>query len=272
MSERRRPPDLILIIFSIIGAILLIFIALPIIATVVSQDLSDIGAALQDTEVKDAIIISFGAALIATALSCVMGIPLAYVMARTNFPGKGVVQSIIDLPIVIPHTIAGITLLVVFGRMGIFSNQMDALNLRFEDHLIGIVIAMMFVSASFIVNSAREGFELVDERYEHVARSLGATRTEAFLTVTVPLSLSSIVTGAVMSWARAVSEFGAIVIIAYFPKIIPTLIYERNLHGGLSESLPIAALMILLCAGIFIVLRVLTMIWKNRISSEDEGA
>jgi len=254
--------------FSIAGAILLTFIALPIVATVASENPSNTFGMLEEPEVRSAIGTSFGAASIATALSCLFGIPLAYVMARVRFPGKGIVQSIIDVPVVIPHTIAGIALLVVFGRMGLFSGELDALGLRFEDHLFGIVLAMMFVSSSFVVNSAREGFEAVDERLENVARSLGASRGGAFLTVTVPLSMSSLATGAVMAWARAVSEFGAVVIIAFFPRVIPTLIYEKNLHGGLSESMPIAALLIMICVGIFAVFRTLTAVWKRRMEED----
>jgi molybdate/tungstate transport system permease protein len=148
--------------------------------------------------------------------------------------------------------------------MGLFSSEMDALNLRFEDEFLGIIAAMMFVSASFIVNASRDGFEAVDERLESVARSLGASRLEAIFTVTIPLSLPSIVTGIVLSWARAVSEFGAVVIIAYFPKIVPTLIYEKTLRSGLSEAMPVAALLILICVGVFILLRTFTAIWKRR--------
>lgn len=266
--KKRRAPDPILVLFSIVGAILITFLALPLIATVLSQEPSNIAAALSDPEVQSAIYTSFGAALIATMLSIGFGIPLAYVMARSKFRGKSILQGVIDVPVVIPHTIAGVTLLVVFGRMGLFSSEMSALNLRFEDQLFGIVVAMMFVSVSFVVNSARDGFEAVDERLENVARSLGATRTEAFITVTLPLSLPAVVTGAVMAWARAVSEFGAVVIIAFFPKIIPTLIYERNLHSGLAETMPIAALLIIICVGIFIAMRMLTSIWKKR--SEEE--
>lgn len=261
---KRRAPEPLIILFSILGALLVIFIALPLVVTVLSESPSDIGGALSDPDVQSAIVVSFGAALVATVLSCVVGIPLAYVLARVNIPGKGVIQSIVDLPIVIPHTIAGIVLLVVFGRMGLFSSEMEALNLSFEDHILGIVAAMMFVSASFVVNSAREGFEAIDERLENVARSLGATRFEAFLTVVMPLSFSSIITGAVMSWARAISEFGAIVIIATYPKVISTIIYEKNLHAGLSESMPVAALLILIVVGIFVLLRSATVMWKRR--------
>ena len=250
--------------FCLAGAILLTFIALPLVVTVGKESPSAIFGALQDPDVRSAIATSFGAAFIATALSLAFGIPLAYVMARMKFPGKGVVQSIIDVPIVIPHTIAGIVLLVVFGRMGLFSDQMSSLGLKFEDNLLGIVLAMMFVSTSFVVNSAREGFEAVDERLENVARSLGSSRGSAFLTVTVPLSISSLVTGAVMAWARAVSEFGAVVIIAFFPRVIPTLIYEKNLHEGLAASMPVAALLILVCVGIFALFRTLTAVWKSR--------
>lgn len=269
--KKRRTPDPILVFFSIVGALLLLFLALPLIATVLSEQPSAIGGALADPEVQSAIFTSFGAALIATVFSVAFGIPLAYVLARTTFRGKGIVQGIIDVPVVIPHTIAGVTLLVVFGRMGLFSPVMSWAGLRFEDELLGIVVAMMFVSVSFVVNAARDGFEAVDERLENVARSLGANRTEAFLSITLPLSLPAVITGAVMAWARAVSEFGAVVIIAFFPKIIPTLIYEKNIHTGLAESMPIAALMIIICVGIFITLRTLTVFWKKRSEEEDEA-
>lgn len=268
-QRRKHLPDPLVLLFAVIGAVLVTFIALPLVATVLSQSPGSIADAYGDPEVQSAIFMSFGAALLATVLSLGFGIPLAYVMARVDFRGKGIVQGIIDVPVVIPHTIAGVTLLVVFGRMGLFSSEMGALNLRFEDELLGIVIAMMFVSVSFVVNSARDGFEAVDERLENVARSLGASRTGAFLTVTLALSMPSVVTGAVMTWARAVSEFGAVVIIAFFPKIIPTLIYEKNIHSGLSESLPIAALLILICVGIFVVLRTATSFWKKK--REEEG-
>jgi len=262
--RRRRGPDLLLVMFSIIGAVLLVFIVLPLAATVLLGGPGDIFGAFTEPEVRSAIGTSFAAALIATALSLVFGIPLAYVLARVDFPGKGVVQSIMDVPIVIPHTISGIALLVVFGRMGVLGEGLDAVGLSLEDHLFGIVLAMMFVSAPFVVNHAREGFEAVDVRLEDVARSLGATRFEAFLTVTMPLSKSSLVTGATMAWARAVSEFGAVVIIATFPKTIPTLIYEKNLHTGLSESMPLAAALVLLCVGLFILFRSVIAFWKRR--------
>lgn len=257
MRATRRALDPLLLSFAVAGAVLVGFIVIPLAATVVLEEPGDIATALGSDVVRAAIATSFFAALAATILSMLFGMPLAYIMARMQFPGKGILQSVIDVPVVIPHTISGIALLAVFGRMGIFSEPMNALGLRFEDHFLGIVVAMMFVSASFVVNALRDGFEKVDERLENVARSLGATRAGAFLTVTLPLSTPSLITGAIMAWARAVSEFGAVVMIAFFPRVVPTLVYEKNLHGGLSESMPIAALLILLCVGIFAVLRTL---------------
>jgi molybdate/tungstate transport system permease protein len=252
------------LLFAVAGALLLMFIAVPIVATVAVGHPESLFSPLNDPDVRSAVAISFGGALIATGIASLLGIPLGYILARIDFRGKGVVQSIIDVPIVIPHTIAGITLLVVFGRAGIFSDQMSALGLHLEDNLLGIVVAMMFVSAPFLVNSAREGFEKVDERLEYVARTLGASRGDAFLSVVMPLSMSSIFTGAIMCWARAVSEFGAVIIIAYFPKIVPTLIYEKNLHAGLSEALPLTAMLIVLVVALFVTVRGLIGVWKRR--------
>jgi molybdate/tungstate transport system permease protein len=139
-----------------------------------------------------------------------------------------------------------------------------AFNIRFVDAVPGIIVAMLFLSAPFLVNSAREGFEGVDPRLENVARSLGATRWGAFRRISMPLCYRHILTGAVMTWARAISEFGAVVVIAYYPQVATTLIYTRFLSFGLDESRPIAVLLVLVCLAVFICLRVLLSTDRRR--------
>ncbi|MDD1775080.1 MAG: ABC transporter permease, partial [Methanobacterium sp.] len=216
--------DYTTIFFALMGSFLVLFILIPIVNLIFSSDPSSIIADFQDNQVISAIFISVYSALAATIIALIFGIPLAYVLARYDFTGKGFVESIIDVPIVIPHTVSGIALLLIFTSTGILGAPLSKLGLTFTDALPGVVIAMLFVSASFVVNSAREGFEGVDPRLEKVARTLGSGSMRTFFVISLPLSLRSVVVGAIMCWARAISEFGAIIILAYYPLAAPTLI------------------------------------------------
>ncbi len=136
-------------------------------------------------------------------------------------------EALVNLPIVIPHTAAGVALLLVFGRRGLLGQWLAPLGITFTDNLAGIVVGMLFVSLPFLVNMSREAFALVDEELERVALIDGASAWQAFWHVTLPLAWRGVLGGAVMMWARGISEFGAVVILAYHPKIVPVLVYER---------------------------------------------
>ena len=151
-----------------------------------------------------------------------------------------------DLPLVIPHPVAGIALLLVLGRGSPVGGALYAAGLRVAGSPTGIVCAMLFVSAPLYVSAAREAFARVDARYESVARTLGDDAWRAFRRVTLPLSARGLTAAAVVMWARAVSEFGAIVILTYNPKVASVLSYDRFTSFGLSEALPVAAVLVLL--------------------------
>lgn len=246
-----------LVVFSILGIFLIVFILLPI-AELFNAALPDIEKALSDPRAINSIIVSISAAFLSTLIGLGLGIPLAYVLARKEFPGKAFVEGIVDLPMVVPHTVAGIALLVVFGRSGTIGEPLAEAGIQFMDAFPGIVIAMLFVSIPFIVNQVREGFEDIDPRLEKVAMSLGADRKGSFRTVSLPLVRRNILSGAVMSWARAISEFGAVVIIAYYPMSAPIYIYEVFTSYGLQASRPIAALLLIICLTIFIAVRTIS--------------
>jgi len=229
----------------------------------ISADPSSILNNLQDKEVMSAIFISVYCALAATLIAVIFGVPLAYILARHDFAGKGFVEAVIDVPIVIPHTISGIALLLIFTSTGVIGAPLGQLGLVFTDAIPGIVVAMLFASASFVVNSAREGFESVDPRMEKVARTLGSGSFKTFFIITLPLAVRSIVVGSIMCWARAISEFGAIIIIAYFPTTAPVLIYRRFVDFGLSESTPVAVILISLCLLLFLVVRLIMKGWRT---------
>jgi len=244
--------------FAVLGALLLLFLALPLVAMAAGEAPRTLWEALGDAEVRAALWVSLSGAALSTAIGLLFGVPLAYVLARFRFAGKTFVQGLIDMPVVVPHIVAGIALLAVLGPRAVLGGAAERLGLHFVDALPGTVAAMLFVSAPFVINAARSGFEAVNERLERASRSLGASAWQTFFRVSLPLATRPIVSGAVMAWARAVSEFGAVLIIAYYPRVGPTLIYERFTGFGLEGARPVALLLVILCLSLFIGLRVVT--------------
>ena len=243
--------------FVLLGAIIFLFIIVPLIKMIVASDPKMLFDTLLDPEVIDSIWLTLYAALIATAVGCILGVPLAYLLARVDFPGKTLVESLIDVPIVVPHTAAGVALLFVFGRNFFAGKAFRAIGIDFVDSTAGIVIAMLFVSIPFLIDSAKEGFKKVDVRLEKVSRTLGASPWQSFFKISFPLAWRSILAGNIMMWARGISEFGAVIILAYHPMIAPILVYERFETYGLDYARPAAVLLILICLIIFVVLRTL---------------
>jgi molybdate/tungstate transport system permease protein len=242
-------------LFVLLGSLLVLFIAWPLLRTVTASSPVVLWQTLLEEEVRGSILLTFYASLIATGIAFTCGVPLAYMLARVDFPGKWLIEGIINVPIVVPHSAAGIALLMVFGRRTLLGRAFGLFGLKFVSAAPGIVIAMLFVSLSFLVNAAREGFEAVDPRLERVARTLGASPWRAFWRVSFPLAWRSILSGMILMWARGLSEFGAVVILAYHPMVAPVLLYERFESFGLRYARPVAALMILICLATFVVLR-----------------
>jgi molybdate/tungstate transport system permease protein len=242
--------------FSVLGGLLVFFVILPILNLLFTTDPARIASTARDPTVQAALSITLSAALVATLISILFGVPLGYVLARENFAGKALVEGIIDMPVVIPHTIAGIALLFIFGRGGILGAPLNThFNVLLSDTYWGIVLAMLFVGLPFIVNHCRDGFLKVDPRIEYVARSLGAGYLQTFFRVTLPLTWRALLSGAIMTWARAISEFGSVAIIAYYPKTINTLLFEWYNFFGYTYTKPLSALLLLIALAIFISLR-----------------
>ncbi|AHF79931.1 tungstate ABC transporter permease WtpB [Thermococcus paralvinellae] len=236
--------DYVTAFFALIGTFLVLYILLPLVV-IISKQLFDWGMlvkALHDELVLDSLKNSLLTSTATMLISLLFGVPLGYILARKDFRGKSFVQAVVDIPIVIPHSVVGIMLLVTFSN-------------RILDSYLGIIMVMLFVSAPFTINAARDGFLAVDEKLEHVARTLGASKLKAFFTVSLPLALPSIFSGAIMTWARAISEVGAILIVAYYPKTAQVLVMEYFNNYGLRASRPISVILILLSLGIFVILR-----------------
>ena len=242
------------LLLTLLGSCVLLLVIAPLLGLVFTSSFSELRGAALDKEVIGSIWITFLAALAATAACTLAGVPLAYLLARKDFRGKTVVLAIIDLPIIIPHSAAGIALLTVIGRQSLLGSIVEG---GLRDTVAGISVAMAFVSLPFLVNSAREGFAAVPEKYEQVARTLGATPLRAFLTVSLPLARRAILSGVVLMWARGISEFGAVMIIAYHPMTTPVLVLQRFNDYGLSQARSIAVLLIFICLIVIAAMRLL---------------
>jgi len=244
-----------LLFFMVIGFVMFLFLQFPIVNVILITSSSSLVSAFFDPQVQFSIFLSFYTAGIATLIAFLLGTPLAYVLARRNFPFKETIDSLIDIPILLPHTVAGIALLTLFGEAGILGQLFKSVNIRFIDTIFGIIIAQLFVSSPFYIKTVRESFEKIDPRYHNVARTLGATPSKAFVKVEFPLAAHSMVSGAILCWARAISEFGAVIILAYYPPIASILIYQRFVSYGLSSALPVTTLLIFVTVIIFVIIR-----------------
>ena len=249
-------PSGVMLVSWFLGSVLLAFIVVPLFGLAISQSGASLVHVAALPEVRNAILLSFASALLATSVAALIGVPLAYALAHATFPGRGIVAAIVDIPLAVPHTVAGIALLFAFGRRGIFGAPAEAwLGLRFWGTVAGIVIAMLFVSVPYTVSAARIGFESVDPRLEKVARTLGMGAWRVLWHVTLPLAWRSIATGLILTCARAISEFGAVVILVYYPMTAPVKIYELFLRFGLNEAAAMATLLLALSLILLILFR-----------------
>jgi molybdate/tungstate transport system permease protein len=239
------------LLLGLLGSLLLLLVIAPLLGLVIASSFSELSEAVLDHQVTESIRLTLVAALVATILCTLAGIPLAYLLARKQFWGKTALLALIDLPIIVPHTVAGIALLTVIGRHSILGSVFG----DFVGSVKGIAVAMAFVSVPFLINAARAGFEAVPVRLEKAARTLGASSARVFFTISLPMAWREILSGMVLMWARGISEFGAIVIIAYHPMTTPVLVFERFNDFGLSHARSAAVLLLIVCVVVFSLFR-----------------
>ena len=240
------------------GALVMIaLLVLPVGALVARGGIDGVRQLLVDVELQRALVLTAAAATSATLVTVLLGTPLAYLLARGRMPAGGLVGALVELPLLIPHPVAGIALLLVFGRASPAGSVLARIGLGIVGSPLGIGLAMLFVSAPLYVSAAREAMARVDARYEDVARTLGDSPWQAARRVTLPLAARGLYAAAVVMWARAISEFGAIVILTYNPKVASVLSYDRFTAFGLDAALPVAAVLVLLALIPLLVLRAL---------------
>jgi molybdate/tungstate transport system permease protein len=251
------------ILLTFLASLALMFVILPLAVTVLATSPSELWLVLGDREVLRSMGTTFLAGVLATGAGVIIGVPLAWVLARQHFPAKALVEGIVTLPVIIPHTAAGIALLMVFGSRGILGSAFQRVGIFFVDQLAGVVVAMLFVGLPFLVTASREAFAAVDTEMEKAAMIDGANQWQVFVHVTLPQAWRGVTAGAMMMWARGISEFGAVAILAYHPKIVPVLVFERFQGFGLSAARPIAVILILAVLIVYVGLRLIANLRNN---------
>ena len=245
----------------VLAGLFAIFLGLPII-TLIARAILD-GSLVQiagTSPVLAALALSLTTTAVSVVLTVAIGLPLALVLARRTFRGKWFVEALVDIPIVLPPAVAGLALLLVFGRRGLLSAPLQVAGLDIAFTTIAVILAQTFVSAPFFVRAARAGIAGVDRDLEDAARVDGANERQVFRTMTVPLAGATLAAGLVMSWARALGEFGATIMFAGNvegrTQTLPLVVYSEFQAGDLDASIAAAAILVLAALGVLFSVRV----------------
>lgn len=245
---------------------MLVYLLLPILAMILRVNPSALLRNLANPEVGQAIWLSMVTTACSTTLSLGFGTPLAYLLARRRFRGHSLLDALIELPMVLPPSVAGIALLIAFGRRGLFGAWLNAVGVTIAFTTVAVVLAQTFVAAPFYIKTAVSGFAGVERELEQAATIDGATPLQVFAWITLPLAWPVLLGGLVMSWARALGEFGATIIFAgNFPGRTQTMPLAIYLGFELDLDLALTLALILLGAS-FIILWIVKAILRQRVA------
>lgn len=241
--------------------LLLIFLVTPLAAIFLKVGVQeDLWSTLWHPIVTEALYLSAITSLSSLGLAVVLGTPLAYLLARHRFRGAALVDTLIDLPMVLPPTVAGVALLMAFGRRGTLGTWLDTIGIQISFTTVAVILAQSFVSIPFYIRAARAGFQSVDQELERVAYTLGHAPFSVFLRVTVPLAFPALLGGAVMAWARALGEFGATIMFAGNflgrTQTMPLAIYSA-MELDLTAALVLSAMLIVVSFSVLFGVRLL---------------
>jgi molybdate/tungstate transport system permease protein len=255
-SARGRLPSATARVFLIAGLAFLALLLLPVVILALGQTPQSLADVLRQPDAREALLVTAATATLSTLILAAFGIPLAYGLSRLEFRGKALVLSLIDVPIVIPQSVAGIALLMVFGHtQPVGGGLSDRFGIRFDGALAGIVLAQVFVALPFLVKPAMAAFDAVPPSLELAARHLGANSLGAFRHLAVPLARRGLFLAAVITWARAAGEFGAVYFMTASPAVTPIAVFNRFERMGLAETAPLVAAILILSLGLFFLLQ-----------------
>jgi molybdate/tungstate transport system permease protein len=230
------------VVLWLLGAAAFAYLALPLANLLIVEPWGAVPAALADPLAVDALVTSLVSASITTVCVAALGIPLAYVLAHWRFPLHAIVTLLVYVPLVFPAVVSGIVQLLVYGPYGPIGAFWAMHGLELDSSLAGTVLAQTFVAAPFAIVASRAAFEAVDPATERVAMTLGATRWRVFWSVSLPQAGGGVVAGLILTWLRAMGEFGATAVMAYHPYTLPVYTYVQLTGLGLPAALPLALL------------------------------
>lgn len=253
-------------VLSALSGVLFFLLVSPVLSLILGSSFSGLMLAITNAEAVSSIALTIYTSGLTAVVAVIFGIPLGYLLGKYEFRGRSIIDSVIEIPLMIPHTVAGIALITIFGSAELVGALFKGYGLRLTDDVMGIVLTLVFVSATYTVKQVEEAIKSLDPKLELVSRSLGASSTFTFFYVTMPSIWRSVVTGAILTWARASSEVGALFIMAYYPPVASILIWNLYAGYGLHESISngevlspgavnVAALMILINLGIFVLFK-----------------
>jgi molybdate transport system permease protein len=238
-----------------------LYLALPVAALFLRTSPEQFVLSLSDPRVMSALWLSLFTTIISLGTVILVGTPFAYVHCRNTYPGKIIVDTIVDLPLVLPPAVAGLALLVLYGRMGLIGKYLNLFGITLAFTTLAVIMAQIFVASPFYLRQAKSLFEQLDPAYEHTARTLGASPLRIFYTIVLPLTANGLFSGAVMTFARALGEFGATIMFAgNLPGVtqtMPLAIYS-GLQGDFHIGITIAILLVIISFAIMIVVRILS--------------
>lgn len=228
----------------LLGAVLLIYYLVPLFSLFASQPPGAVLRRLTAPDVVSAVRTSLFGALLSTAVATTFGVPLAYWLARTDGRLTTVVSALVVLPLVLPPIVGGMVLLTVVGPETLVGDLAASAGIPLTRSLAGVVLAQTFVASPFVVVTARAAIESIDAGLEHASRSLGKGRFTTFRRVTLPLAWPGILAGITLTFARSLGEFGATVMLAYYPRTMPVEIWVSFTTLGLDEAFPVAVILV----------------------------
>jgi molybdate transport system permease protein len=231
-----------------------LFVVLPLVAVVARVDWPDFLTLITSESSVEALKLSLRTSTASTVLCVLVGVPMAVVLARTSFRGQGVVRSLVLLPLVLPPVVGGIALLYTFGRRGLLGESLEVLGIQVAFSTTAVVLAQTFVALPFLVVSLEGALRTGGQRYEVVAATLGAPPTTVFRRVTLPLVLPGLVSGAVLSFARALGEFGATITFAgSLQGVTRTLPLEIYLQRETDADAAVALSLVLVVVAVLVI-------------------
>jgi molybdate transport system permease protein len=251
---------------AVLVASITLYLALPVVALFFRTTPELFFSSLSDPAVISALWLSLTTSALSLGIVILAGTPFAYVHCRNTYPGKMIVDTLIDLPLVLPPAVAGLALLVLYGRVGFIGRQLNMFGITLAFTTLAVIMAQIFVASPFYLRQAKSLFEQLDPAYEHTARTLGASQLRILTTITIPLTAKGLVSGAVMTFGRALGEFGATIMFAgNLPgetQTMPLAVYV-GMEGNFNVGLTIAILLVLISFAIMIAVRFLAT-WEVR--------